>query len=76
MGALSCEKVVNRLALCLGAGKECEEGVAERMCDEWNHSPHSPYPDEVEEVDNSGVKLSPGRGGLFKVLFLFLIILL
>lgn len=40
MGTLSCEKVVNRLGPHFVAREE--EGVVERMCNEWNHNPHPP----------------------------------
>jgi len=53
-----------------GAGEECEEkGAAERMCDELSPSHCTPG---VEEVENSGIKLSQGRregwgGGVFEI---------
>ena len=60
-----------------------EEGAAETMCDELTTTPipHPPVLLWGEEVEKSGVKLSPGRRegwgeGVFYDLVLFLIILL
>jgi len=78
----SVEDCLLQEELHTGARKDSEEEEAEeRICDKLTAIPipHPPAPlGDGEEVENSGVKLSPGRRkrwgeGVFKIWFYFLL---